>query len=106
MVACSAVMFRLLSDEVGGIYIFTIFIRSLLGSIILVCILYSFPDDVSSFSGLRMYVASPPRVLFGRRCSIIVYPSSMGAAAPSEIHVSYRHMISRFSYSRSRSNFM
>ena len=95
-----------MSDVVGGMYTFTILIRSLFGSMILVCKLYSLPDDVSICSGLRTYVARPPRVLFGRRCSTTTYPVTIGAAAPSDIHVSYKHRISTFSCSRRRSSFM
>jgi hypothetical protein len=105
VVACVSSMLRLVSDVEGGMYIFTILIRWLFGRIILVCRLYSFPCDVSSFSGLRIYVASPPRVLFGRRCSTRWKPSRIGAAAPSAIHVSWRHKMSRLSCSRRRSSF-
>ena len=79
------------------------FIRLLFGGMILVCNPYSFPVDDSICNGFRTYVANPPRVLCVRRCSISVKPSSMGAAAPSEIHVSYRHSMSTCSYSK-RSN--
>jgi hypothetical protein len=81
---------------------FTILIRSLFGSMILVCKLYSLPDDVSIFNGLRTYVAKPPRVLSGRRCSTTVNPSIIGGAAPSDIQVSYKHNISTCSCSRRR----
>jgi hypothetical protein len=72
VVACASNILRLVSDVAGGIYTLITLIRSLFGSIILVCKLYSLPDDVSILSGLRTYVASPPRVLSRRRCSTIV----------------------------------
>ncbi len=69
VVAWVSSMFRLVRDVVGGMYMFTILMRWLFGRMILVCRLYSLPEDVSNFNGLRMYVASPPRVPLGRRCS-------------------------------------
>jgi hypothetical protein len=71
-----------------------------------VCNPYSFPDDVSIYSGFRTYVASPPRVPSGRRFSTNVNPSNIGAAVASDIHVSYRHNMSMFSYSSKRSILM
>lgn len=85
---------------------FATLILVLFGRIIFVCRQYSFPIVCSSFSGFRIYVASPPRVLFGRRCSTRVKPSSVGAAVLSAIHVSYRHRMSMSSYSRSRRSLM
>jgi hypothetical protein len=73
---------------------------------ILVCRPYSLPYDVSIYNGFRTYVAKPPLVLSARRCSTTVKPSIMGAAALSDIHVSYKHKISIFYYSRRRSNLM
>jgi hypothetical protein len=87
-------MFLFVSDVAGGIYTFTTFILWLFGRMIFVCRPYSFPLDASICSGLRTYVASPPLVLSVRRCSITVKPSIIGAAAPSAIHVSYKHSIS------------
>jgi hypothetical protein len=58
VVAWVSSMFRLVRDVVGGMYMFPPLMR-----------LYSLPEDVSNFNGLRMYVASPPRVPLGRRCS-------------------------------------
>jgi hypothetical protein len=72
VVACACSILRLVSDVAGGMYTLITLIRSLFGSIILVCKLYSLPDDVSILRGLRTYVASPPRVLSRRRCSTIV----------------------------------
>jgi hypothetical protein len=106
VVACVSVMLRLLSDVDGGMYTFTMFMRLLLGKIIFVCRPYSLPFDYSIYSGVRIYVASPPLVLFGRRCSISLNPSNMGAAVSSEIHVSCRHKISKFSCSRMSSSLM
>jgi hypothetical protein len=45
-------------------------------------------------------------VLSVRRFLTSVKPSIFGAAAPSDIHVSYKHRMSIFSYSNSRSSFM
>ena len=73
---------------------------------IFVCKLYSLPDNDSIYSGFRTYVAIPPRVPSGRRCSTNVNPSSMGAAVPSDIHVSCKHNTSMFSCSSSSSIFM
>ena len=56
-------MFRFASDVAGGIYTLTMLTLWLLGRIILVCRPYSFPDDISSCNGFRMYVAKPPLVL-------------------------------------------
>ena len=97
-------MFCFASDVAGGMYALTMFILWLFGRMILVCRPYSLPVDISSYSGFRMYVAMPPLVLSGRRCSTNVNPSSAGAATPSAIHVSYRHKMSTFSCSRSRSS--
>ena len=56
-------MFRFASDVAGGMYTLTMLTLWLLGRIILVCRPYSFPDDISSCNGFRMYVAKPPLVL-------------------------------------------
>ena len=102
VVACSCDILRFSNEVVGGMYMFIIFIRWLFGSIILVCKAYSLPLDDSIYSGFLTYVAIHPRVLSGRRCSIIVKPSSIGGAAPSASHVSYKHMTSRSCYSNRR----
>lgn len=106
VVACISDMLRLVSDVAGGIYTFTMLMRLLLGKIILVCSPYSFPFDDSIYNGVRTYVASPPLVLFGRRCLISLNPSNMGAAVASDIQVSCRHSISMFSCSRMSSILM
>jgi hypothetical protein len=49
---------------------------------------YSFDCVDSIVSGLRTYVANPPRVLPGRLDSTNVKPGRDGGAAPSAIHVS------------------
>jgi hypothetical protein len=103
-VAWVSCMFRFESDVAGGMYTLTMFILWLFGRMTLVCRPYSLPVDISSYSGFRMYVARPPLVFSGRRCSTNVNPSIAGAAAPSAIHVSYRHKMSTFSCSRSRSS--
>jgi hypothetical protein len=105
VVAWSSVILRFVRDVVGGIYTFTIFILELLGRMILVCRLYSLPDEDSIYSGFRTYVAIPPRVPSGLRCSTNVNPSSMGAAVPADIHVSCKHNMSKFSCS-SRSSIL
>jgi hypothetical protein len=104
LVASVSSMCRLVSEVLGGIYVFTILIRRLFGNIIFVCKPYSLPYLDSICSGFRMNVARPPRVLFGRRCSTTVKPSNIGAAAPSAIQVSYRHRMSTCSYSSRRSS--
>jgi hypothetical protein len=93
-VADISVMCRLVSDDVGGIYMFTMLILVLLGNINFVCIPYSFDAEASNFMGFFMYVASPPRVPPSRRDSTNVNPSSVGASAPIAIHVSYTHNMS------------
>jgi hypothetical protein len=50
--------------------------------------LYSLYYVCSIFSGLRIYVANPPRVHPGRLDSTRVNPSIVGGAAPSATHVS------------------
>ena len=75
------------------------FTRWLFGRISFVCKQYSFPDVVSTFRACRMYVAIPPLVPVGRRCSNSVYPFSSGGAACSATQVSCRHRISKTSYS-------
>jgi hypothetical protein len=52
-----------------------------------------------------MYVANPPLVPSSRRDSITVYPSSVGASTPLDIHVSYIHKMSISSYSSTSNNF-
>ena len=79
--------------------------RVLLGSSILVNIPYSFCYTFSIFNGLRMYIASPPRMLLCLLDSTNVKPSSFGGAAPSAIHVFWRHNISRSSCSSSNNTF-
>ena len=83
----------------------TIFSLVLFGSITLVCIPYSLLFDDSIFMGFLIYVASPPLVLSVLRLSTTEYPSSVGAKAPSAIHVSCTHSMSMSSYSSTRSNF-
>jgi hypothetical protein len=65
-----------------------ILIRVLLGSSIFVNMPYSLYYVCSIFSGLRIYVANPPRVHPGRLDSTRVNPSIVGGAAPSATHVS------------------
>jgi hypothetical protein len=77
----------------------------LLGNNNLVNMPYSLWCVVSIYSGLRIYIANPPRVLPLLLDSINVKPSRFGGAAPSAIHVSCRHSISIFSYSSSSINF-
>jgi hypothetical protein len=62
--------------------------RVLLGNNNLVNIPYSLYLVDSIYSGLRMYVANPPRVHPGRLDSTRVNPSIVGGAAPSATHVS------------------
>ena len=83
----------------------TIFSLVLFGSITLVCIPYSLLLDDSIFMGFLIYVASPPLVLSVLRLSITVYPSSVGASTPLDIHVSYIHKMSISSYSSTSNNF-
>lgn len=92
-------MLRLDSDYVGGMYVFTIFIRLLFGNIILVCRAYSFPDYDSIFRYFLTYVARPPLVLSGRCYYTSWYPSIFGVGVLSATHVSCKHIMSRFSYS-------
>jgi hypothetical protein len=79
--------------------------RVLLGNNNLTSIPYSLLYVVSIYSGLRTYIASPPRVLSARRDSTSRNPSRSGGAAPSAIHVSYIHSTSMSSYSSIRSSF-
>ena len=80
-------------------------IRVLLGNNNLVNMPYSLHFVVSIFSGLRTYIATPPRVLPVRLDSRSVKPSRDGGAAPSAIHVSYRQNTSISSYSKINSTF-
>jgi hypothetical protein len=66
---------------------------------------YSLFCVVSIFSGLRIYIATPPRVLPARLDSINVKPSRDGGAAPSAIHVSCRQSTSISSYSNISNSF-
>jgi hypothetical protein len=77
----------------------------LLGSINFVCIPYSFVLEASILMGFLMYVANPPLVPSFRRDSTTVNPSSVGASAPLDIHVSYKHRISISSYSSANNSF-
>ena len=86
-VAVASYIFLFSNDVYGGIYIFIILIRVLLGNNNLVCILYSLLFDVSIYSGFRTYVARPPRVLPARLDSTNRKPSKVGGAAPSAIQV-------------------
>jgi hypothetical protein len=104
-VADISVICRLVRDVVGGIYTFTMFILVLLGNINFVCIPYSFDVEASNFMGFFMYVASPPRVPPSRCDSTTVNPSSVGASAPTDIHVSYTHNMSISSYSSISNSF-
>jgi membrane glycosyltransferase len=104
-VAVISAIFLYVSDVVGGIYMFTMFILVLFGSINFVCIPYSFALDDSIFMGFFMYVANPPRVLSALRFSTTAYPSSVGANAPSAIHVSCTHSMSMSSCSSTNNNF-
>lgn len=76
VVASCSGMFRFFSDVDGGMYTFIMLILLLLGSISLVCNPYSLPCDVSTYIGFLIYVARPPRVWLGRRCSTSVKPAS------------------------------
>jgi hypothetical protein len=105
-VAVASYIFLFSNDVYGGIYIFIILIRVLLGNNNLVSILYSLICDVSIYSGFRTYVARPPRVLPARRDSTNRKPSRVGGAAPSAIHVSYKHSTSISSCSSISSSFM
>ena len=69
-VASVSGMCRFFKDAVGGRYIFTTFILSLFGSLILANMLYSFPITCSTFSYFFMYMAIPPLVPFPLRFSI------------------------------------
>jgi hypothetical protein len=103
IVSCD--ILRFCNDWYGGKYIFIILIRVLLGSNSLVNMPYSLFCVVSIFSGFRIKVATPPRVLFARLDSITVKPSRVRGAAPSAIHVSCRHTMSKSSYSNISNNF-
>jgi hypothetical protein len=81
-------------------------IRVLLGNNNLTSIPYSLLCIVSNYKGFRMYVAIPPRVLPDRLDSINLNPSKSGGAAPSAIHVSYRHNTSMSSCSSISNNFI
>jgi hypothetical protein len=105
-VAIFSYIFRFLSDVYGGMYILITLIRVLFGNIIYSNMPYSLLYYVSIYNGLRIYIASPPRVLPARRDSTSVKPSRVGGAAPSAIHVSYRHIMSNSSYSSTSSNFI
>ena len=83
----------------------TIFSLVLFGSITLVCIPYSLLFDDSILMGFLIYVASPPLVLSVLRLSTSEYPSSVGARAPSAIHVSCTHSMSMSSCSSTNNNF-
>ena len=87
-VAVFSGIFLFFNDDYGGIYMFIVLIRVLLGSNNLTIIPYSLLCDVSIYSGFRTYIAKPPRVLPARRDSINMKPSRVGGAAPSAIHVS------------------
>ena len=67
---------------------------------------YSLYYVFSIFSGLRTYIANPPRVHPGRLDSTKVNPSRVCGAVPSAIHVSCMHNISISSYSSISNNFM
>lgn len=77
-VASDSGMCRFFRDAVGGRYIFTTFILSLFGNLILAPMLYSFPIACSIFSDFFMYMAMPPLVPFSLRFSIRKYPSRCG----------------------------
>ena len=81
-------------------------IRVLLGNNNLTSIPYSLLCVVSNCKGFRMYVVNPPRVLPDRLDSINRNPSKSGGAAPSAIHVSYRHNTSMSSCSSISNNFI
>lgn len=98
-------MFLFDNDCYGGKYILIMFIRVLLGSSNFRKMPYSLLRVFSICIGLRMYIASPPRVLPMRLDSIRVKPSRFGGAAPSAIHVSCRQNMSISSASSMSSNF-
>ena len=87
-------MARLAKDEVGGRYTLTILMHWLFGSIIFVRRQYSLPNVFSIFSDFLMYVARPPLVPCGWRCSNKVYPFISGGSACSATQVSYRQRMS------------
>jgi uncharacterized membrane protein len=87
-VAVFSYIFLFFKEDYGGIYTFTILIRVLFGNNNLTNIPYSLLWDVSIYSGLRTYIAKPPRVHPARLASTNMNPSRVGGAAPSAIHVS------------------
>jgi hypothetical protein len=93
-VAWVSVMARRARDEVGGRYTLTMLTRWLFGRISLVRRQYSLPNVDSIFRDFLMYVAIPPLVPCGRRCSTNVYPFISGGLACAAIQVSYRHRTS------------
>jgi hypothetical protein len=93
-VAWVSVMSRRVNDDVGGRYTFTMLMRWLFGRISLVRRQYSLPNVDSTFNDFLMYVAMPPLVPCGRRCSTNVYPFISGGSACSATHVSYTHRTS------------
>ena len=105
-VAVYSVIFRFRSEDAGGIYILNILIRVLLGNSNLTRIPYSLVCVFSTCKGFRMYVAIPPLVPSDRLDSINRNPSKSGGAAPSAIHVSYRHSTSISSCSSISNNFI
>ena len=82
-----------------------ILIRVLLGSNSFINIPYSLYYVLSSFSGFRTYIASPPRVLSLLLDSTNMNPSRFRGVAPSAIQVSCKQSISIFSYSSISSSF-
>jgi hypothetical protein len=86
-------------------YIFIMLIRVLLGNNNLSSMPYSLLCVVSIYSGLRTYIARPPRVPSARLDSTSRKPSRVGGAAPSAIHVSWRQNISMSSCSNISSSF-
>ena len=104
-VAVYSVILRRFRDDYGGIYIFIMLIRVLLGNNNFSSIPYSLLRVVSIYNGLRTYIARPPRVLPVRRDSTSTKPSRVGGAAPSTIHVSWKQKTSMSSYSSSSSSF-
>jgi hypothetical protein len=104
-VACISVILRNFKDDYGGIYIFIILIRILFGNNNLISMPYSLLCVVSIYRGLRTYIANPPLEHSTRLDSISENPSKVGGAAPSAIHVSWRHSTSMSSYSNIRCNF-
>ena len=93
-------MARFAKEDAGGMYTFAMLTRWLFGSLSLTCRQYSFPVVLSIWSEFRTYVARPPLVPAGRRCSNILYPFSRRGSASLAIQVSCKQRTSNSSCSR------